>query len=359
MESFEKILSVIVPAYNMEAYLPKCLSSLVIDDKQLLRKLDVIVVNDGSKDRTSEIAHEFEVKYPDVFRVVDKSNGNYGSCVNVALLIASGVFVKILDADDSFDTNAFTQMLYSLVESECNSEKLDLLLTDFVKVDEVGKDIDIHRVQLSANTVFTVRDIKKMPLLYMHSITYRMENLRRIGYRQTEGISYTDNEWIFYPMQTVKTVKYVPLPVYRYLLGRVGQTVDPSVIKKSTWVMAVIAERINSESEKLLTNVSAPVLRKYLKHIIIMMNEKVYNGVILDLHSQEDDKRLVMFDNRFEAMAPEMHKCVINLLVSHKMRFRYGIYWRHYHSSNVLGLRLFRVYIFLIRFISNFLHRHR
>ena len=94
-----KILSIIVPSYNMEAYLPKCLRGLVIDDKELLGKLDVIVVNDGSKDRTSEIAHSFETKYPGVFRVIDKTNGHYGSCINAALPVAEGEYVKILDAD--------------------------------------------------------------------------------------------------------------------------------------------------------------------------------------------------------------------------------------------------------------------
>ena len=67
----EKILSIIIPSYNMEAYLPKCLKSLIISDERLFDKIDVVVVNDGSTDHTSEIAHGFE--YPGVFRVIDKS----------------------------------------------------------------------------------------------------------------------------------------------------------------------------------------------------------------------------------------------------------------------------------------------
>ena len=63
----DKLLTIIVPSYNMEAYLPKCLGSLVINAKELLQKLDIIVVNDGSKDRPSEIAHEFEKNHPSVF----------------------------------------------------------------------------------------------------------------------------------------------------------------------------------------------------------------------------------------------------------------------------------------------------
>lgn len=69
----EKILSIIIPSYNMEAYLPKCLKSLIISDERLFDKIDVVVVNDGSTDHTSEIAHGFESEYPGVFRVIDKS----------------------------------------------------------------------------------------------------------------------------------------------------------------------------------------------------------------------------------------------------------------------------------------------
>ena len=128
---FDKILSIIVPSYNMEAYLPKCLGSLIIDDKELLQELDVIVVNDGSKDRTSELAHEFAANYPGVFRVIDKPNGHYGSCINAALPLVAGVFVKVLDADDWLDTEVLKSFLRTLLTSESSNEKVDLFLTDF------------------------------------------------------------------------------------------------------------------------------------------------------------------------------------------------------------------------------------
>ena len=117
MTTMNKILSIIVPSYNMEAYLPKCLGSLIIDEQELLQKLDVIVVNDGSKDRTSEIAHEFETKYPGVFRVVDKTNGHYGSCINAGLAVATGTFIKVLDADDYYLTDIFKDYL-AVVDAE-------------------------------------------------------------------------------------------------------------------------------------------------------------------------------------------------------------------------------------------------
>ena len=95
----------------MEKYLDKCLTSLIVsDDKMPL--LEVLVINDGSKDRSSEIAHSYEQKYPQTFRVIDKENGNYGSCINRGLKEATGKYVKVLDADDWFDTNNLSNVMF-------------------------------------------------------------------------------------------------------------------------------------------------------------------------------------------------------------------------------------------------------
>lgn len=105
-----KILTIIIPTYNMEKYLRRCLDSLIIDEDGM-KQLEVLVINDGSKDSSSQIAHEYQDKYQDTFRVIDKENGNYGSCVNRGLKEATGKYVKVLDADDWFDTANFTSFL--------------------------------------------------------------------------------------------------------------------------------------------------------------------------------------------------------------------------------------------------------
>ena len=96
----EIAVSVAVITYNMQDYLNRCLDSLVIEPS-LMEQLEVLVVNDGSKDSSSAIAHEYEAKFPCTFRVIDKENGNYGSCVNRGLAEAQGKYIKVLDADYS------------------------------------------------------------------------------------------------------------------------------------------------------------------------------------------------------------------------------------------------------------------
>ena len=120
----EKLLSVIIPTYNMEALLPQCLDSLLVP--QMVEALDVIIVNDGSKDQSLEIANSYAEKFPNVFCVIDKKNGNYGSCINAALPTIRGKYVKILDADDSYEKNNLCDFLALL-----NILDVDLVLTDY------------------------------------------------------------------------------------------------------------------------------------------------------------------------------------------------------------------------------------
>ena len=99
----EKVLTVVIPTYNMERYLERCLSSLVISPG-MMEELEVLVINDGSKDCSSEIGHSFEAQYPNTFRVIDKKNGNYGSCINRGLKEARGKYIKILDSFKVFNS---------------------------------------------------------------------------------------------------------------------------------------------------------------------------------------------------------------------------------------------------------------
>lgn len=246
----DKILTIVIPTYNMEKYLDKCLTSLLFNDKDLLKQLEVLVVIDGSKDRSSLIAHSYEKKYPETFRVIDKENGNYGSCINRGLKEATGKYIKILDADDSFDTNNLRSFILFIKDYD-----VDLILNDFVMVDENDittrsfsfnlKPLELlNSHDLFENDVFTIQ---------MHGVTYKRENLISLGYTQTEGISYTDQEWVFTPMTKVKTGIYYNKSLYRYLIGREGQTVDKAVLKKQSnqlgIVLSSLLERYNNNND--------------------------------------------------------------------------------------------------------------
>ena len=136
----EKLLTVIVPTYNMEALLKRCLNSVCINDTAL----EIVVIIDGATDRSSEIAHEYQDKYPQIFRIIEKENGNYGSCINRGLAEAKGKYIKVLDADDLFNTEALTALLFFLKDSDA-----DLVITNYCICNAYGEIIDLPFPQIS------------------------------------------------------------------------------------------------------------------------------------------------------------------------------------------------------------------
>lgn len=222
-----KTLSIIVPSYNMEALLKDDLQSLVIAARP--ERLEIIVVNDGSRDNTLAVARDFERRYPAIFTVIDKENGNYGSCINAGLHVATGKYVKILDADDSVDTEAFEAFVDCIETIDA-----DVVVNDYQKVYLGGKREDFDYSFPTGKTV-NIADIyseETFSTLLLPALTYRTSILKDMGYRQTEGISYTDIEWCYAPMTQMSTLYYFNRPVYKYLMGREGQTMDPDIYRK-------------------------------------------------------------------------------------------------------------------------------
>lgn len=294
-----KLLSIIVPSYNMEKYLRDGLNSLIV--KHNLFMIEVIIVNDGSADKTSQIAHEYSSKYPNVFIVLDKPNGHYGSCINAALKVVRGKYVKIMDADDCFLTENFEALIDILAKID-----VDLVLSDYVKRFVSGQIIN-YRYDLPSGQSLPFMDICASQAIYdilMPAITYKTDILKSISYSQSEGLPYTDLEWCFFPMIAVSTVYYFDKNVYIYAMGREGQTMDPVVYDKS------ISQRIKVIS-LMLQKLSAYELTKYAQSFIDKQLEKhawyIYE-FYLKKHIFEDRSCLFSFDRLFKHCAPDSYK---------------------------------------------------
>lgn len=270
IQNTEKLLSIIIPTYNMEALIGKCLDSLIIPEIDML---DIMVINDGSKDNSSQIAHGYESRYPESIRVIDKENGNYGSCVNRGLKEAKGKYVKVLDADDTFNTSEFSSFVQELSKIDA-----DCVISDYCKVDPNGKILTKIRYkgitpikELSLADILDILSYK----VAMHAVSYKTSMLREINYSQTEGVSYTDMEWVYLPVAYAKSFVYLPHMVYQYMLGREGQTVDSKVaarhfndaivgIKKQT-ELAINAKDLNKNQQDYINQqLKNRILRNYL-----------------------------------------------------------------------------------------------
>lgn len=287
----DKILTLIIPSYNMEEYLEYCLDSLLIEKN--FNELEVLVINDGSKDKTLEIAKSYETRFPNVFRVIDKENGNYGSCINRGLQEACGKYIKVLDADDSFDTRNFEEFVEFLM-----SEDVDLVISDFAIVDETRSITKrVHFYELENDVQFeSICADSKFICMEMHAVTYRTQILREIDYHQTEGISYTDQQWIFAPMSNVKTVSFFDKVVYRYLVGRTGQTMNMDVqAKRISDRITYVQDMIKFHKILLNKNLQNNV-KQYLNWRLYLNIYEVYSLYFLNHASLMKDK-MMLFDN--------------------------------------------------------------
>ena len=331
-----KLLTVIVPAYNMQDYLERCLDSLWCT--QQLR-LQVIVVNDGSKDHTLEIARKYATQWPDVYQVVDKANGNYGSCINSALPLAEGKYVKVLDADDCFDTPALEKLLHGLENATA-----DMVVTDYVKVKPGGEQC-LH-CPLSPGKVLDFEQLckeRKIWNLWMHNVTYLTQHLKALDYRQTEGISYTDQEWIFQPFTAVRTVLYLDLPLYRYTLGREGQTMDAAFMRKHFADNVVCACRM-LELYAAIQHVPQAIMQ-LLQYKLFQRCRLIYRTYIVK-QGMLDDPSLQQLDDTLCRLSPSLYRATGNLLLSKPLLpVRYIKLWRSNHHGAALrtAIRLYQL----------------
>ena len=331
-----KLLTLVIPTYNMERFLPECLNTLIVDDEHM-RLLEVLIVIDGSTDRSAQIGQEYADTHPDTFRVIIKDNGNYGSCVNRGLDEAKGKYIKTLDADDKFQTDNLSRFL-----SELQDVDADMVISDYIGWNMQTGQIDHHCYNLPTPDLFGIEQLKFEPNspLMMHAVAYRTDLLRQMHYRQTEGIFYTDQEWTFMPVSRVNHIWYFPHTLYIYRVGREGQTVDIRV-----WVrhaeQEIVGLKKMTDFYNGLRSDSSPALRSFMEYRLYFRIVAIYNHIFVRSFGEVEDVLVSDFDSHVANSLPQLY-----LPVERDVR---------YHGLNVIGLWrrhpwLYRVYLRIRKF---------
>ena len=321
----EKTLSIIVPTYNMEKYLRKCLDSLIVSDENM-QLLEVLVINDGSKDSSSQIAHEYENKYPQTFRVIDKENGNYGSCINKGLEVATGKYVKVLDADDYYENNLFDLFLQEI--SKCD---VDLIISGFAQVDKYGKKGKIKSFNLIPKTILPFSLFPLDDVLEMHAIAYKLQLIKKLNYHQTEGISYTDNEWSTIPLSRVETIYYFPYTLYQYFVGRDGQTINIDSLVRNRQQFLFVVRNIIS---KLYNSDTTDDFKSYLSNRILFSTSYIYSAILMGDRCRNQDE-LIEFDEYLEKSCNPVYVRLGNENADKWLPFKYINKWRKSNRKNI------------------------
>ena len=335
----EKILSIIIPTYNMAALLPRCLDSLTASG--VLDDLDILVVNDGSTDSSRAVAYSYAERYPQSIKVVDKKNGNYGSTINAALPLAVGEYVKVLDSDDWFDSQALAKYV---AERKSLEQEVDVSVTHFLMIHEGGRTetVKYQNYGREPYTYGKVYNLDKVlgdgfiRYFLMHSLTYRTQLLRDHGYRQTEGISYTDIQWSSYPFFWAGSIVFHDLVVYRYNMDREGQTMDPAVIRKSLPQLERMTMDLMDFYRKAdmsdLSEARVGFLRQYFKNRLRLL----VKTHLMDIPRREFDKEAFSsLDSWIQAVLTEFRMGRIRVFPENKViRIDAYRYW-HRHRDRL------------------------
>ena len=228
----KKLLSISVAIYNMEKYLRECLNSIVSIGEEDLLKCEVILVNDGSTDRSEEIAREYVEKYPQTFLLVSKENGGHGSTINASLGIATGKYYKVLDADDLVNRDGLKRLLKILEKTNVDAISNSYVKTGFdsdkvletvssIKNIEYGKEYAVDDVMEDAKN-----------FLQMHSMTFKTELINNRRVVLFEHCYYVDAPYVTKSTALCHSLMVLDFPVYIYRVNRNEQSTSIAAFRK-------------------------------------------------------------------------------------------------------------------------------
>ena len=329
-----KLLSIIIPTYNMEALLPRCLDSLLVDGA--LEHIEAMVVNDGSKDGSLAVAKSYQERFPDSVTVIDKPNGNYGSTINAALPVAKGKYVKILDSDDHFDSQSLLAFL-----TELQSVEVDIAVTHFTVLRADGKT-ELSKYNVYGKEPYTYGKVYELDkvlndgyirFFLMHGLAYRTEMLRQMNYHQTEGISYTDLEWATYPLFVAQSIVFFNIDLYQYNMAREGQTMDPRVMARNVGQLEKVTEQLVEFADSHNFDTLSSERRQFLRQYYLNRLRVVCKCHLLDMPRDSfDAAHFSDLDARYQQVCQSFGLGTIRLYPENKiLHFDAMAYWHRRH----------------------------
>ena len=263
----EKLLSIVVPCYNSQDYMRHCVDSLLPGGDAV----EILIVDDGSKDATAAIADEYAAAHPGVVRAFHQENGGHGDAVMTGLRNARGLYFKVVDSDDWLDDAAYPKVLSRLAALSEPRDQVDLMICNYMydKVGATHKHVVAYANALPQDTMFgwdAVRHFRIGQYILMHAAIYRTQLLRDCGLALPRHTFYVDNLYVYVPMKDVRRMYYMNETLYHYYIGRDDQSVNEQVmirrIDQQLKVNRMMLEAVD------LSRVEHPQQRRYMRNYL-------------------------------------------------------------------------------------------
>lgn len=353
----DKLLTVVVPSYNASKYLDFNLQSFL--RPSVPKKLEVIVVDDGSTDDTARIADAYHEKYPDTVKVVHKENGGHGSGINAGLRVATGKYFKVVDADDWVDHEALEKLLCYIASVNVAGADTDIdtaqvradakawardkavlvpdvicnnyywRLTDQAKSpDEYERKVEFAEPfsGVEYHKVYDFESIADRCYVKMHNMTIRTDILREHQIQIDEHCYYVDMEYILYPMPYVETIAFLPEFLYQYQIGRQGQSMDPAKMQRNATQYDHVLASIYAYYDAHCRDIEQPNRKKYIDRLI----SRFYASRIKILLSMPDaakrKREFMMMEQTLKGDYRDVYDANLNSAIRILRRSRYLFY---------------------------------
>ena len=307
-KTMDKVLSVVIPSYNVERFLRQTLDSFL--DKRILKDIEVLIVDDGSSDGTGAIGKEYETRYPDSFRLISKKNGGHGSTINRGIEESRGTYFKVVDGDDWVDTEGFVCMVEKL--RTCSA---DYVVCNYYEVDDQTKERTPREFKMlqreqGSGEYWDFSEIVTRTQIPMHSLAIRSAILKEHHIRLDEHCFYVDVEYILYPVPYVEKVAFFDIYVYMYRLAQATQSVSMQgyqkhiqnhidVIMHLTDFVTEYAKQEGSQKEKI----------EYIsKRIAEMVGEQITIFMSYPVENEEMKQKFIEFDQELLSKNPEIYR---------------------------------------------------
>lgn len=281
----DKLLSIIVASYNVEKYITKAIDcySQLLSDKEIYNKLEIIIINDGSKDKTQEIAVQFESDFPNAVRVINKENGGHGSCINTGIKEATGKYFFLVDADDWVNIEGLKELLHLLEKNDndiiCTKKREVNMMTENTLLIPLPK-------HMLTNQTFNLQELQYNKLivayLSLHTCCFKTSILKKNHITVLEHCFYVDYEFISKACTYCSSIIFYDLEVYQYLIGNPNQSVNSKKLaeryKQQEKVINSIILFYNKLSANQLSHLIeykiSALIRYYFKILLLLFDDR-------------------------------------------------------------------------------------
>lgn len=327
-------INLIVPVYNAENYLKKCLNSIL---EQNFKDYQVILVNDGSRDKSAEIIDKYMTKYPDLFILINKENGGLSSARNAALKVANAEYILFLDSDDYIDKNYLKNLYERAVEN--NS---DMVISGQNKVDESGRVLDhiTYPVKKYPNTILRKLNIAGK--------IYKLSFIKKYNLKFALNKTYEDNPFNLQALFLAKNLQILDYAGYNQIVHK-GSITTSKIVENKIPYEAIDEALANLFTHKIdINNIELLefTVLSFFTYFIFQANKA---NAYMDVEDRKSDTRIV--ENFSNYARDILYKYFPNFTKNKYLKLRKN---KELQIKQRLGVK---VYVFLLQrnFVNHFI----